>query len=98
MNNTELIKAVNEALKNVSQLRYRHEKFKKVANEKIINIKDEEGEQGESDEITEIYSLGVEDYHLKIVLLTDSYGDNPAINSIQVVRPKEQIVQIFETI
>jgi len=90
-------KLVNEALQNISKLRYNHPKFKKVSAKTIDNLREEE-KQGESNEIIEIYSLGEEDLHLKLILNTDSYGDNEAISSIQIVKPIIKQVTDFEPV
>ena len=90
-------KLINEALSDLSSLRYNHSKFKKVSDNKIDNLKGRES-QGDYDEIIEIYSLGEDDLHLKLVLRTDSYGDNEFVSSIQIVRPVVKQVTDFEPI
>lgn len=95
-------KLINEALENISNLRYNHKKFKKVSGNRIDNLKGEErqGEerQGEYNELIEIYSLGQDDLHLKLVFRTDSYGDNDFIQSMQIVKPIIKQVTDFEPI
>ena len=90
-------KLINEALENISNLRYNHKKFKKVSDNRIDNLKGEE-RQGEYNELIEIYSLGQDDLHLKLVFRTDSYGDNDFIQSMQIVKPIIKQVTDFEPI
>lgn len=90
-------KLINEALFNISKLRYNHPKFKKVSSQTVDNLRGEE-RQGEFNEIIEIYSLGEDNLHLKLTLNTDSYGDNEALMSIQVVKPIVKQVADFEPI
>lgn len=89
---------INEALSDIPRLRYNHPKFKKVSSDKTINIKNDEGEQGEYDEFIEIYSLGQDDLHIKLVLHTNSYGYDEAINSISLVKPVIKQVTDFELV
>ena len=46
----------------------------------------------------EIYKTETEGVFLKMQINTDSYGEDSYILGLQFVKPKEQIVQIFETI
>ena len=90
-------KLINEALKDISELRWKHLKFKKVSDSKIDNLRGGESE-GEYDELIEVYSLGENDLHLKLVLRTDSYGDNEYVHSIQIVKPIVKQVTDFESV
>lgn len=90
-------KLINEALSNISSLRYNHKKFKKVSDSKVDNLRGGES-QRDYDELIEIYSLGEDDLHLKLVLRTDSYGDNEFVHSIQIVKPIVKQVTDFEPI
>lgn len=54
--------------------------------------------QGEYNEYIEVYSLGVDNLHIKLVLRTDSYGDNEAIASAQIVTPVVKQITDFEPI
>jgi hypothetical protein len=90
-------KLINEALNDIPTLRWKHPKFKKVSDSKVDNLRGEE-RQGEYDEIVEIYSLGEDDLHLKLVLRTDSYGDNESIHSVQIVKPITKQITDFEPI
>ncbi len=87
-------KLINEALSDISELRY-GKKFKRVAKDKIDNLKGYE-RQGEYDEIVEIYSLGVDDLHIKLVLRTDSYGESEFVHSIKIVKPITKTVTDYE--
>lgn len=88
---------INEALKSIPELRYNNKKFKKVSDNKIDNLRGGES-QGEFDELIEVYSLGVDDLHLKLTLRTDSYGDNEYVHSVQIVKPIVKQVTDFEPI
>ena len=90
-------KLINEALKDISELRWKHPKFKKVSDSKIDNLRGGESE-GEYDELIEVYSLGEDDLHLKLVLRTDSYGDNEYVHSIQIVKPIVKQATDFESV
>lgn len=88
---------INEALSDIPSLRYNHKKFKKVSDQLIDNLRGRE-EQGEYNERIEVYSLGVDDLHIKLSLRTDSYGDNESVTSIQIVRPIVKQVTDFEAV
>ena len=90
-------KLINEALSDISSLRYNHKKFKKVSDNKVDNLRGRES-QGEYDELIEIYSLGEDDLHLKLVLRTDSYGDYEFVHSIQIVKPIQKTIVDFEVL
>jgi hypothetical protein len=88
-------KLLNEALSDISTLR-RGTKYPKVLESKIDNLQGSSS-QGEYDEYIEVYSLG-DNIYIKLVLITDSYGDNETLNSIQLVKPIERLVTDFEII
>lgn len=90
-------KLINEALKDIEALRYNNKKFKKVSNSIVDNLRGDD-RQGEYNEIIEIYELGEDDLHIKLVLRSDSYGDNESVHSIQIVKPVVKQVTDFETI
>ncbi len=92
------LEKINEALSDIDSLRYGNKNFPKVSSNKINNVDEYDGSQGEYDEIIEIYSLGVDDLHLKLELRTDSYGSNAAIHSVQIVKPVIKQVTDFEPI
>jgi hypothetical protein len=89
-------KLINEALKDINQLRNSH-KFVQVESHETNNVDKENGSQGESNIITEVYSIG-EDIYLKVLLETDSYGGNEAITSIQICVPVKKEITVFEAI
>lgn len=91
------LEKINEALSDIDNLRYGHKNFKKVSSSTIDNLRGDE-RQGEYDEIIEVYSLGVDDLHIKLVLRTDSYGSNEAVHSVQVVKPVIKQVTDFEPV
>ena len=86
---------INEALSDIPKLRWNHSKFKKVVETQIDNLRGQEI-QGEYNEIVEIYSLGQDDLHLKLVLRTDSYGDGEHVHSVKIVKPVVKTVTDFE--
>lgn len=82
------------AIKNISELRY-GTKYRRVAetnDEKLSGHED--GWQGESNTLTEVYHIAGELY-VKVTLKTDSYGDNEAISGISLVSPIVKQVQDF---
>lgn len=89
-------KLINEALLDISALRY-GKKFSRVLDSKIDNLRGGES-QGDYDELIEVYSLGKDDLHIKLVLRTDSYGDNEFVHSIQIVKPIVKQITDFEPV
>jgi hypothetical protein len=84
---------INKALLDISELRTGR-LFKRV-----LQDKREEGEcEGSYTEFTEIYCLEENELYLKLILRTDSYGDNTAVESIQIVKPVIKTITDFETI
>lgn len=77
-------KLINEALASIENLRYGNTKFKKVT------------EKTTDEETTEIYSLGEDDLHIKLVFISDSYGDNEHLVSVKIVKPVVKTVTDFE--
>lgn len=89
-------KKINEALSDIDALRSGR-KFTKVSENIVDNLRGRE-QQGEYNEIIEIYSLGEDDLHIKLCLRSDSYGDNESVYSIQIVKPIVKQVTDFETL
>ncbi len=87
---------INEALSDINILR-QGRKYPKVASEMIDNLRGNEY-QGEYNEYIEVYDLGVDKLHIKLVLRTDSYGDNEALVSAQIVTPVTKTVVDFEPV
>lgn len=87
---------INEALADIGNLRY-GKKFKKVSSDLVDNLRGDE-RQGEYNELIEVYSLGVDDLHIKLTLHTDSYGYDEAVHSIQIVKPVIKQVTDFEAV
>lgn len=52
--------------------------------------------QGEEGTKTSVFKLGIEDLHLKVVEVTDSYGDYKGVSSLKIVRPVVKQVTNFE--
>lgn len=86
-------KLINEALKDIGALRY-NKRFTKVS----TKTTQEGGYEGSYGEIIEIYELGEDDLHIKLVLRSDSYGENESIHSVQIVKPVVKTIQDFEVI
>lgn len=91
------LEKINEALSDIDCLRYGHKKFKKVSSNIIDNLRGDE-RQGEYNEIIEVYSLGINDLHIKLTLRTDSYGSDETVYSVQIVKPVIKQVTDFEPI
>lgn len=91
-------KLINEALSDISSLRYGHKKFPKVSSNTTGNIDDYNGSQGDYNEIVEIYSLGTDNLHIKLELRTDSYGSNEFVHSVSIVSPIIKQVTDFEPV
>lgn len=87
---------INEALSQISEIES-NKKFPRVSTAIVDNLRGHES-QGEYNEHISIYSLGVDDLHIKIVEFTDSYGDGRYINSIQIVTPVKKEVTDFVTV
>ena len=86
-------KKINEALSDINQLRSGRQFTKVSENEHT------EGEyEGGYTEIAEIYALGEDNLHIKLILRTDSYGDNQSVHSVQIVKPIVKQVTDFETV
>lgn len=90
------LKVINEALGDIYALRMQR-KFKMVTSDVIDNLRGGES-QGDYNEIIEIYNLGVDNLHLKLVMRTDSYGDGEFVHSVQIVTPVIKQVTDFEPI
>lgn len=83
-------KLINEALNDIPKLRYNH-RFSKITTNTVDN-------EDDYSETTEIYSLGQDNLHIKLVLRTDSYGDNEFVHSVQIVKPIIKQITDFELI
>lgn len=86
-------KLINEALQDIDILRSGR-KFTKVS-----AASQENGEhEGSYTDTVEVYALGEDDVYIKVVLRSDSYGENTALISIQLVKPVVKQITDFETI
>lgn len=86
-------KLINEALQDIGALRSGR-RFTKVS-----AASQENGEhQGSYTDTVEVYALGEDDLHIKVVLRSDSYGENDDVISIQLVKPVVKQITDFETI
>ena len=70
-------------------------KFNLVAEEKSDSYGRELSQGDEGTKIS-IFKLGIEDLHLKVVEVTDSYGDYKGVSSLKIVRPVVKQVTNFE--
>ena len=93
-------KQINEILTDLSVIRRDTKKYKKISTEEIYKIRNQygDGEQGAEGQSFEIYSTPMDGVFVKLDVRTDSYGDNEFVHGLTFVKPKEQIVQIFEPI
>lgn len=87
-------KKINEQLKDLGNFRYKN---KPVAKTDVYLIRSGDGEQGKTDEIHEIYDLG-DGVFVKLIVNSDSYGDNRFVNGIEFVKPVTKTVTDFEAI
>lgn len=85
---------VNDILEELS-IQSLKRKYTLVAEEEDSNY-GEELEQCEYSYKTHIFRLGIDDLHLKVVDICDSYGDYRGITSIKVVRPVIKQITDFE--
>ena len=85
-------KKLNEVFKNLRNI-----KLEKVSTNQSDNFYQEK-HQGEEGERIDIYELGFDDLFLKVVTVSDSYGNNELIDSIQFVKPILKQVKDFEPI
>lgn len=85
-------KKINELLKNINLFRHKHNMVYKEQ----TNIRD--GYEGNYDERYEIYDANLEDdYLIKILFITDSYGDNESVSGIEFVKAKVTTTVIYES-
>lgn len=85
------ISQINEVLSNLSEYNL-EKKFTKVLSEQPNDYYSE----GEESTKVDVYKLGVEDWHLKVNVTRDSYGDNPTITSIKFVKPTIKTIETYE--
>lgn len=88
------VEQVNHILEDLNTYNLK-QKFKLVAEEEndweMSNL-----DQGDEGTKTSIFKLGIEDLHLKVVKVTDSYGDYKGVSSLKIVRPVTKQVTNFE--
>ncbi len=85
-------KKLNEVFKNLRNI-----KLKKVSTTQSDNFYEEKN-QGEEGERIDVYELGFDDLFIKITTVSDSYGNNESIDSIQFVKPIVKQVTDFEPV
>jgi len=87
-------KKINDSLKDLDGLRY----SKKPIHRKVVNeITDDYGSQGDSNEIYEVYDIGLPDgLFIKLRLGSDSYGDDQRVTGLEFVKGKEKTVTVYE--
>lgn len=89
-------KKLNEALIDLSEYTLKR-KYEQV----LVKTPDDyfqEKNQSDTSLKTEIYKLDFDDLYLKVSRVTDSYGDNERLSSIQLVKPVIKQVTDFESI
>jgi len=85
-------KQLNEVFKQLRNI-----KLKKVSTNQSTDFY-EEKTQGDEGERVDVYELGFDDLYLKITTVSDSYGNNESIDSIQFVKPIVKQVTDFEPV
>ena len=93
------IKEINKILSNLSCMisDYGKNPYNKVLDTRDGTCSQNES-QGEYDTITRVYDLKQDSLFLKIVIHTDSYGNNEYLNRIEFVKPVIREVTDFQTI
>lgn len=89
-------KKLNEALIDLSEYT-----LKKKYEQVLVKTPDDylqEKNQSDYSTKTEIYKLDFDDLYLKVTRVTDSYGDNERLSSIQLVKPVIKQVTDFQAI
>ena len=93
------IKELNQILSNLGAMINDHgaNPYKKVLDTREGTCEAQES-QGDHDTITRVFDLNRDSLFLKIVLHTDSYGDNEFLHKIEFVKPVIKEVTDFQTI
>lgn len=94
------ITKLNKILKDLMNIRNSGKRIERTV---IKDLNDEhyggEGSQGDSNEIYEVYPIeGETGLFIKLEIGSDSYGDNEFVAGIEIVRPVEKLVTLFEPI
>ena len=85
-------KQLNEVFKSLRNI-----KLKKVSTNQSDNFYSEKN-QGDEGVRIDVYELGFDVLYLKVTTISDSYGDNESIDSIQFVKPIVKQVTDFEPV
>ena len=86
---------INKMLGDFNNLRHTSKCIHKNVVKKIND--DGYGEQGESNEIYEVYDIGLPDgLFIKLQIGSDSYGYNEFVAGVQFVSGKEKKVTVYE--
>jgi hypothetical protein len=88
------VEQINEILTDLSEWNL-SKKFNKVASSEDPDYH-RERDQGETSERVDIYKVGIEDWHLKVITESDSYGEDQGIVSVQFVKPIVKQITDFE--
>lgn len=88
------IEEVNEILSGLTEYELSN-KYSKISESQPDNYYSEKYDGDNSEKII-IYRLGIEDWHLKLTLRTDSYGDNEIVAGVRFVKPIIKQVTDFE--
>lgn len=94
VNTTLTVEQLNNFLSHLDEWTLKN-KFSQVAKTESSDYNNEK-DQGETGECVEVYRLGVDDLHLKIVRESDSYGDNEHVTQIKFVVPVVKQITDFE--
>jgi hypothetical protein len=87
-------KQLNELLKDLRDIR----NSKNLVTKDVIHAIDGEGNQGEEGVSFEVYKIPYDNMHVRLKIVTDSYGDNEQAVGIEFVQPIEKTIKKFEDI
>lgn len=86
-------KQLNELLKDLREIRNG-----KMVTKDVVHQIDGEGDMGEEGVSFEVYKIPYDGMHIRLKIVTDSYGDNESIAGIEFVQPIEKTIKTFEPI
>ena len=86
---------INSKLKDLNNLRNAN---KPVHREVVFEInRDYDGDQGSSDEIYEVYDIGLDNgLFVKLEIGSDSYGREQFVVGVQFVQAQEKTIKVYE--
>jgi len=90
----ELIESLNELLKQFVDPEYGPLNHNKLVEKIVVDTRD--GYECSYDKIDYIYSLDVADIFLKVTVISDSYGNDHQILSMQLVKQVNKTIVSYE--